>query len=120
MNCSLFGSTTSPKQAMLLRVFDGFGLASTHLRKLQHAPLFQVVSDCRQGAAETGTMGGASFTEIWASRARTPHNVLLEMSDDSARDTLLTVQLQTSLYGLEDPPAFLDAYVSVFTGFSAS
>lgn len=97
---------------------ERLGLASTHARELQHAPLFQAVFDYRQGAAETGTIGGASFTEIWASRERTPHDVVLEMSDDPARDPLLTVKLQTSLYGPEDPRAFLDAYVAVLTEFS--
>lgn len=99
---------------------ERLGLASTHAREMQHAPLFQAVFDYRQGAAETGTIGGASFTEIWASRERTPHDVVLEMSDDPARDPLLTVKLQTSLYGPEDPRAFLDAYVSVLTEFSTN
>lgn len=99
---------------------DRLGLASTHAQELQHAPLFQAVFDYRQGAAETGTIGGASFTEIWASRERTPHDVVLEMSDDPARDPLLTVKLQTSLYGPEDPRAFLDAYVAVLTEFSTN
>lgn len=97
---------------------ERLGLASTHAREMQHAPLFQAVFDYRQGAAETGTIGGASFTEIWASRERTPHDVVLEMSDNPARDPLLTVKLQTSLYGPEDPRAFLDAYVSVLTEVS--
>ncbi|KAK7704174.1 hypothetical protein SLS64_008732 [Diaporthe eres] len=100
---------------------ERLGLASsTHARELQHAPLFQAVFDYRQGAAETGAIGGASFTEIWASRERTPHDVVLEMSDDPARDPLLTAKLQTSLYGPEDPRAFLEAYVSVLAEFSAN
>lgn len=99
---------------------ERLGLASTHAREMQHAPLFQAVFDYRQGAAETGSIGNASFTEIWASRERTPHDVVLEMSDDPARDPLLTVKLQTSLYGPEDPRAFLDAYVSVLTEFSTN
>lgn len=58
---------------------ERLGLASTHAWELLHAPLFQAVFDYRQGAAETGTIGGASFTEIWASRERTPHDVVLEI-----------------------------------------
>ncbi|KAL2275571.1 hypothetical protein FJTKL_01961 [Diaporthe vaccinii] len=99
---------------------ERLGLASTHAREMQHAPLFQAVFDYRQGAAETGTIVGASFTKIRASRERTPHDVVLEMSDNPARDPLLTVKLQTSLYGPEDPRAFLDAYVSVLTEVSTN
>lgn len=96
----------------------GLSEASTLARELRHAPLFQAVFDYRQGAAETGRLGGASFTEIWASRERTPHDVVLEMSDDPAREPLVTVKLQSYLYGDEDPKAFLDAYEAILTGFS--
>lgn len=98
---------------------ERLGLAAP-AREMQAAPLFQAVFDYRQGAAETGTIGGASFTEIWATRERTPYDVVLEMSDDPAKDPLLTVKLQSSLYGPGDPQAFLDAYVSVLTSFSTN
>ncbi|KXH63779.1 beta-ketoacyl synthase domain-containing protein [Colletotrichum salicis] len=96
---------------------DRLGLASSSA-ELPHAPLFQAVFDYRQGAAETGRLGGASFTEIWASRERTPHDVVLEMSDDPAREPLVTVKLQSYLYGEEDPKAFLSAYEAILTSFS--
>ncbi|KXH44578.1 beta-ketoacyl synthase domain-containing protein [Colletotrichum nymphaeae SA-01] len=96
---------------------DRLGLASSSA-ELPHAPLFQAVFDYRQGAAETGRLGGASFTEIWASRERTPHDVVLEMSDDPAKEPLVTVKLQSYLYGEEDPKAFLSAYEATLTSFS--
>ncbi|TEA12870.1 Lovastatin nonaketide synthase mokA [Colletotrichum sidae] len=92
--------------------------AAAPATELPHAPLFQAVFDYRQGAAETGRLGGASFTEIWASRERTPHDVVLEMSDDPARDPLVTVKLQSYVYGEEDPAAFLDAYEALLTSLS--
>lgn len=96
---------------------DRLGLASSSA-ELPHAPLFQAVFDYRQGAAETGRLGGASFTEIWASRERTPHDVVLEMSDDPAKEPLVTVKLQSYLYGEQDPKAFLSAYEATLTSFS--
>lgn len=96
---------------------ERLGLSSSSA-ELEHAPLFQAVFDYRQGAAETGRLGGASFTEIWASRERTPHDVVLEMSDDPAKEPLVTVKLQSYLYGEEDPKAFLDTYEAILTGFS--
>jgi hypothetical protein len=86
--------------------------------ELQHAPLFQAIFDYRQGAAETGRLGKASFTEIWAERERMPHDVVLEMSDDPAKDPLLTVKLQSYLYGDEDPRAFLAAYEKLLNALS--
>lgn len=99
---------------------DRLGLTGSSARELAYAPLFQAVFDYRQGAAETGTIGEASFTEIWASRERTPYDVVLEMSDDPAKNPLVTVKLQSSLYGPKDPQAFLDAYVSILSSFSTN
>ncbi|KAF1922660.1 uncharacterized protein M421DRAFT_10366 [Didymella exigua CBS 183.55] len=96
---------------------DRLGLESSSV-ELQHAPLFQAVFDYRQGAAETGRLGGAFFTEIWASRERTPHDIVLEMSDDPAKEPLVTVKLQSYLYGEEDPKACLDAYEAILAIFS--
>ncbi|OLN97460.1 Lovastatin nonaketide synthase 1 [Colletotrichum chlorophyti] len=99
---------------------ERLGLAGIPARQLQHAPLFQAVFDYRQGGAESGTIGGASITEVIASRERTPYDVVLEMSDDPTREPLLTVKLQSSLYGPQDTRAFLDAYVSLLTTYSAN
>ncbi|KAK2606763.1 hypothetical protein N8I77_005494 [Diaporthe amygdali] len=78
------------------------------------------VFDYRQGGAGSGTIGAASIVQVDTSRERTPYDVVLEMSDDPAKDLLVTVKLQSSLYGSEDPKAFLDAYVSVLTSVSSN
>lgn len=63
------------------------------------APLFQAVFDYKQGQAESGSIGGASMTEVVAARERTPYDVVLEMSDDPTREPLITVNLQGEVWG---------------------
>lgn len=86
----------------------------------RQAPLCQAVFDYKQGGAESGSIGGASIVEVDASRERTAYDVVLEMSDDPAKDPLVTVKLQSSLYEPEQTKAFLDAYVSVLTSVSSN
>ncbi|RYP05239.1 hypothetical protein DL764_003946 [Monosporascus ibericus] len=95
------------------------GPGSPSARELAHAPLFQAVFDYRQGErADSGKIGGASIVKVMVSRERTPHDVVLEMADEPARDPLLTVKLQSSLYGPQDPHTFLKAYESILATFS--
>ncbi|RYP35294.1 hypothetical protein DL767_003882 [Monosporascus sp. MG133] len=97
------------------------GPGSPSARELAHAPLFQAVFDYRQGErADSGKIGGASIVKVMVSRERTPHDVVLEMADDPARDPLLTVKLQSSLYGPQDPQTFLKAYESILATFSVN
>jgi hybrid polyketide synthase/nonribosomal peptide synthetase ACE1 len=84
----------------------------------QRAPVFQAVFDYKQGQAESGSIGGATMTEVIASRERTPYDVVLEMSDDPKRDPLITVKLRSDLYGPQQPKAFLDSYVALLSMFS--
>lgn len=44
--------------------------------------------------------------------------MMLQNSDDPEKDELLTARLQTYFSGFNDLHAFLNAYVSVLTGFS--
>ncbi|KAJ0167240.1 Lovastatin nonaketide synthase [Colletotrichum tanaceti] len=94
------------------------GLDEVSPRDMTHAPLFQAVFDYRQGAAESGAIGGASIVEVLASRERTPYDVVLEMSDDPTKDPLVTVKLQSSVYGEGDAEVFLGRYVELLTGLS--
>ncbi|KAK1974431.1 beta-ketoacyl synthase domain-containing protein [Colletotrichum cereale] len=94
------------------------GLDRVSPRDMTHAPLFQAVFDYRQGAAESGTIGGASIVEVLASRERTPYDVVLEMSDDPTKDPLVTVKLQSSVYGEGDAEVLLAQYVELLTGLS--
>ncbi|KAF1949749.1 beta-ketoacyl synthase domain-containing protein [Byssothecium circinans] len=94
------------------------GLDKISPQEMTHAPLFQAVFDYRQGAAESGTIGGASIVEVLASRERTPYDVVLEMSDDPTKDPLVTVKLQSSVYGEGDAEVLLGRYVELLTGLS--
>jgi NRPS condensation-like uncharacterized protein len=97
------------------------GSGSSSARELAHAPLFQAVFDYRQGErTDSGKIGGASIVQVMVSRERTPYDVVLEMADDPARDPLVTVKLQSSLYGPQDPHAFLKAYESILAMFSVN
>lgn len=49
----------------------------------------------QQVAPEAGTIGGASFNEILVSQERTPHDMMLQISDDPEKDNVLTTRLQT-------------------------
>ncbi|TLD06378.1 uncharacterized protein PgNI_08287, partial [Pyricularia grisea] len=82
------------------------------------APLFQAVFDYRQGATESGVIGGASITEVIASRERTPYDVVLEMSDDPTKEPLITVKLQKSIYQEGDAEVFMERYVEALKAFS--
>nr|XP_036578380.1 polyketide synthase [Colletotrichum truncatum]KAF6785623.1 polyketide synthase [Colletotrichum truncatum] len=94
---------------------------SPSAREMTHAPLFQAVFDYRQGErADSGKIGDASIVKVMVSRERTPHDVSLEMADDPSRDPLLTVKLQSSLYGPQDPQTFLKLYESVLATLSVS
>ncbi|TQN66795.1 Lovastatin nonaketide synthase mokA [Colletotrichum shisoi] len=94
------------------------GLDRVLLKDITHAPLFQAVFDYRQGAAESGAIGGASIVKVLASRERTLYDVVLEMSDDPTKDPLVTVKLQSSVYSKGDAEVFLRKYVELLTGLS--
>jgi hypothetical protein len=83
-----------------------------------HAPLVQALFDYKQGQAESGTLGGAKMVDSDVKRAGQPHDIVLEMSDDPTKDPLITVKLQTSLYGEQDAAVVLEAFVGILTFFS--
>ncbi|KAI8251965.1 beta-ketoacyl synthase domain-containing protein [Colletotrichum sp. SAR11_239] len=103
-----------PHELISLRL----GLDKVSPREMTHAPLFQAVFDYRQGAAESGAVGGASIIEVLASRERTPYDVVLEMSDDPTKAPLVTVKLQSSLYADSDAAVLLARYVDLLTRLS--
>lgn len=80
--------------------------------------LVQTVFDYKQGQAESGSIGGAELVDTLMKRAGSPYDVVVEMSDDPARDPIITVKLQASLYGADDAKAFADGYLSVLSIFS--
>ncbi|KAI8170209.1 Lovastatin nonaketide synthase [Colletotrichum sp. SAR 10_70] len=91
-----------------------------------HAPLFQAVFDYAGGGVESVRIGDAVITEqggLQASelvaRERTPYDVVLEIWDDAARDPLVIVKLQSSLYDSEDVTVFYNAFVELLATYSA-
>ncbi|EFQ36744.1 beta-ketoacyl synthase domain-containing protein [Colletotrichum graminicola M1.001] len=90
-----------------------------------HAPLFQAVFDYAGGGVESVRIGDAVMTEQGAlqatkliSRERTPYDVVLEIWDDTTRDPLVIVKLQSSLYSSKDVTAFYDAFVKLLSTYS--
>lgn len=87
-----------------------------------HNSMFQAVFDYRQGATESGRIGGASIVETVVRRngVGPQHHVLLEVSDDPTRVPLVNVKLPAALYGPADPGVFVDAYLSLLALFSSN
>ncbi|KAK1948715.1 CoA-dependent acyltransferase, partial [Colletotrichum sublineola] len=90
-----------------------------------HAPLFQAVFDYAGGGVESVRIGDAVMTEQGAlqatkliSRERTPYDVVLEIWDDTTRDPLVIIKLQSSLYSSKDVTTFYDAFVELLSTYS--
>lgn len=83
-----------------------------------HSPLFQVVFDYKQGQAESGSIGDAKIVDTHTPRAGSPYDITLEMSDDPAKDPLITIKLQREIYGPRDVEVVMDAYLSILSIFS--
>ncbi|OBT71831.1 Hybrid PKS-NRPS [Pseudogymnoascus sp. 05NY08] len=82
------------------------------------ALLFQAVFDYKQGQAETGSIGRANIVESRTSRAGSPYDIILEMSDDSNKDPLVILKLQSERYASGDAEVVMDAYLSILSIFS--
>lgn len=83
-----------------------------------HAPLFQAVIDYKQGQAESGSIGDAQIVDSRTSRAGSPYDITLEISDDPTKDPLITVKLQAERYGSKDAEVVMNAYLSILSIFS--
>lgn len=92
-------------------VLDRLGVASVK----DHAPLFQVMFDYKQGQAESGNIGEAQIVEVLAERLRTPYDITLDMSDDPTKAPLLTFKLQKCLYKEDDVRVVMDCFVSLLS-----
>jgi acyl carrier protein len=82
------------------------------------APLFQAVFDYKQGQAESGSIGNAKIVDSRTPRAKSPFDIVLEMSDDPNRDPLITIKLRSDKYSNADPEVVMDAYLSILSIFS--
>ncbi|OQE31496.1 hypothetical protein PENSTE_c001G10122 [Penicillium steckii] len=82
------------------------------------SPLFQAVFDYKQGQAETGSIGQANIVESHLSRAGSPYDITLEMSDDPNKDPLIILKLQKERYAPSDAEVVMDAYLAILSIFS--
>ena len=55
---------------------------------------------------------------VIASRARTPCDVTLEMSDDPTKSPLITFKLQSSIYSPEGTDRLMENYMALLDAFS--
>ncbi|KAJ5655728.1 polyketide synthase [Penicillium longicatenatum] len=92
------------------------GLSCTALYHSQ-SPLFQAVFDYKQGQAETGSIGRANIVESHLSRAGSPYDITLEMSDDPNKDPLIILKLQSERYAPSDADVVMDAYLAILSIF---
>ncbi|KAH0290088.1 KR-domain-containing protein [Aureobasidium namibiae CBS 147.97] len=90
----------------------------TAIEPESQAPLFQAVFDYKQGQAESGSIGNAKIVDSRTPRAKSPFDVVLEMSDDPNKDPLITIKLQSDRYSSTDPEVVMDAYLSILSIFS--
>lgn len=87
-------------------------------RSAMHTPLFQVFVDYRQGVQERTTFAGCEAKgESWHI-AKTGYDMALDIIENAAGDSLLTLRLQKSLYSSSDTKMLLQSYVNLLTTFS--
>ncbi|KAI1070292.1 hypothetical protein LB507_010325 [Fusarium sp. FIESC RH6] len=87
-------------------------------RSANSPPVFQVFVDYRQGTQERAKF--ASFDaagEEWY-HPRTGYDISLDLLENSEGDTLVTLQLQQSLYTQEQTELFARAYVNLLKGLT--
>lgn len=87
-------------------------------RSATHTPLFQVFVDYRQGVQERTTFAGCEAKgESWHI-AKTGYDMALDIIENAAGDSLLTLRLQKSLYSSSDTKMLLQCYVNLLQSFS--
>lgn len=109
---------------VLNRARDRVRQAMPHALGAHHddGSMFQAVFDYRQGATESGRIGGARIVEtVVRRRGGGPYqHVFLEVSDDPATSPLVNVKLPAALYGAADPGVFVNAYLGLLAMFSSN
>ena len=89
-------------------------------RSATYTPLFQIFFDYRQGVQERSTFAGCKAEgEHWY-LAKTGYDLGLDIIDNAAGDSLITLRLQDSLYSENDTKALLRSYVNLLDTFSTS
>ncbi|KAF2646001.1 equisetin synthetase [Massarina eburnea CBS 473.64] len=87
-------------------------------RSANAPPIFQVFVDYRQGTQER-----AAFADLHAAgeqwyHPRTGYDISLDVLENASGDTLVTIQLQQSLYSQEHTELFLNAYVELLKAYT--
>lgn len=87
-------------------------------RSANAPPIFQVFVDYRQGTQER-----AAFADLKAAgeqwyHPRTGYDISLDLLENADGDTLVTMQLQQSLYSQQHTELFLNAYMQLLKAFT--
>ncbi|PVH70207.1 putative hybrid PKS-NRPS enzyme [Cadophora sp. DSE1049] len=87
-------------------------------RSASHTPLFQVFVDYRQGVQERTTFADcAAQGESWHI-AKTGYDISLDIIENAAGDSLLTMRLQDTFYSEESTKMLLQSYVNLLESFA--
>lgn len=89
-------------------------------RSSTHTPLFQIFFDYRQGVQERSTFAGCKAEGQHWYLAKTGYDLGLDIIDNAAGDSLITLRLQDSLYSENDAKTLLRSYVNLLDIFSTS
>ena len=123
---STFIQTLSATRDSMRQAMPHAKVPLSALNNKSNLDMFQAVFDYRQGATESGQIGGASISET-AVRRPPPgpgQHVFLEVSEDPATAAStgprVNVKLPAELYGVADPGVFVDAYLALLALFSSN
>ena len=89
-------------------------------RSATHTPLFQIFVDYRQGVQERSTFAGCKAEGEYWHTAKTGYDLGLDIIENAAGDSLLTLRLQESLYTKHDAELVLQSYLNLITEYSNS
>ena len=89
-------------------------------RSATHTPLFQIFVDYRQGVQERSTFAGCKAEGEYWHTAKTGYDLGLDIIENAAGDSLVTLRLQDSLYTKRDAELMLQSYMYLITEYSNS
>ena len=89
-------------------------------RSATHTPLFQIFVDYRQGVQERSTFAGCKAEGEYWHTAKSGYDLGLDIIDNAAGDSLLTLRLQDSLYTKRDAELMLQSYINLIIQYSNS
>ena len=89
-------------------------------RSATHTPLFQIFIDYRQGVQERSTFAGCKAEGEYWHTAKNGYDLGLDIIENAAGDSLLTLRLQDSLYTKRDAELMLQSYMNLITEYSDS